>query len=488
MKKPEIGFTGYAPVVRVTNNRPSERELYRQMWEKEEYRRVAPGEACIMEFLSQAKPKPGSTVIDLGCGTGRAGLALSLVGGMKVVLLDFAENCLDDDMKEMVAAQPQALSFIEADLTKKLPVVAEYGFSTDVLEHIPPDDVDAVLNNCLMACKHVFFQIATTEDVSGKLVGHQLHLSVHPYEWWLEKFRERGCVIHWAQKSQWRCQFYVSAWTDGPSIVEVGKLNATQEAIRENVKFNIAQGWQQVVPHPTNETEVMIVGGGWSLPEFQDDIHHKRAADVKLITLNGAYGWCLERGLIPSALIMVDSRPHNFRFSKPVIDNCKYFIASQCHPSVFEGLPKDRTYIWHTSADLIGDLLKAEYGEDAWYPVPGGSTALLRSIPLLRMLGFKSFHLYGCDSCISDKQHHAYPQPENDSEQIFPVVANPSGRIFHGHTWMISQAQEFMDLIKFLGEEINLEVHGDGLLAHILNTGAELSDIGDKHDSIKTST
>jgi hypothetical protein len=42
---------------------------------------------------------------------------------------------------------------------------------------------------------------------------------------------------------------------------------------------------------------------------------------------------------------------------------------------------------------------------------------------------------------------------------------------------MISQAQEFLDLIKFLGSEIELEVYGDGLLAHILNVGAEKQDL-----------
>jgi hypothetical protein len=170
---------------------------------------------------------------------------------------------------------------------------------------------------------------------------------------------------------------------------------------------------------------------------------------------------------------MVDARSFNARFSKPVIDDCKYLIASQCHPSVLEGLPNDRTYLWHTNADLISDLLKEQYG--VWYPVPGGSTALLRSIPLLRMLGFKKFHLYGCDSCVSeDKRHHAYIQIENDSEVILPVIANPGGKVFYGHTWMISQAQEFLELLKFLGDEINLVVYGDGLLSHILQTNTKL--------------
>lgn len=459
--------------------RPNEKEIYQKMWDIEEYRKKSPGEACVMEFLSQAKPKAGSTVVDIGCGTGRAGMALAIVGNLKVTFIDFAENCLDKDMKEMIDGQPH-LSFIEADLTNgKLPIVAEYGFCTDVMEHIPPDKVQRALDNILLACKHVFFQIATFPDGFGAAIGHPLHLSIHPYAWWLERFTERGAIIHWGKSDNGRCSFYVTAWAEGKDIVDSGRLNVTEEIIRENVKTNIANGWMQVTPHSSNELECMILGGGWSLPEFQAEIASNRAKGMKLIVLNGAYGWCLERGYNPSALIMVDARPHNSRFPKPVIDGCKYLMASQVHPSVLEGLPKDRTYLFHTGAEVIKDLLNAQYkdseGLSEWYPVPGGSTVLLRAIPLMRMLGYKNFHLYGCDSCLSpEKAHHAYAQLENDSEVIFPVTVNSSEQVFYAHAWMISQAQEFIDLIRFIGDEIELCVHGNGLLNHILNTGAEL--------------
>jgi hypothetical protein len=41
--------------------------------------------------------------------------------------------------------------------------------------------------------------------------------------------------------------------------------------------------------------------------------------------------------------------------------------------------------------------------------------------------------------------------------------------------WMLSQAQEFRGLVGFLGDEVELAVHGDGLIAHMIKTGAELS-------------
>jgi hypothetical protein len=116
-----------------------------------------------------------------------------------LLLVDFASNCLDEDVQELV--DKSVIKFVEHDLTKPLDLRATYGFCTDVLEHIPTEDVDKVLNNCLNACQNVFFQIATEDDVMGALIGHPLHLTVKPYSWWLQKFAEKGCKVMWSQET-----------------------------------------------------------------------------------------------------------------------------------------------------------------------------------------------------------------------------------------------------------------------------------------------
>lgn len=476
----EVGCVGFAPEVKVQSLEDHLRELhaakeqakYQKMWGHESYRIHAPGEGIAPLFLQQVRPKQGSEVIDFGAGTGRGALMLALLGGMKVHMLDFAENCLDPEVQQALTTQPHALKFSKQDLTQPIDLRAQYGYCTDVMEHIRPEDVDRVLINVLHAAQHVFFQISCEDDKMGALIGEPLHLSVHPFAWWLQKLQELGCVVHWSQDVGTHCMFYVTAWAQGSDVVSIGVLNIEEQEAIENVKVNVKGGWQQVTPHETNDTDVMILAGGASLNNHLDHIKQLIATGVKVVTLNGTYNWALGHGIEHVNQIIVDAREFNKRFTKPVMPGCKYFIASQCHPSVFEGLPKEDTYIWHTSADMIKDVLKENY--DIWYGIPGGSTVMLRAIPMLRMLGFKRFHLFGFDSCLQDDQHHSYAQPENDQAMVIPTIVG--GRVFKCHAWMISQAQEFMDLIKFLGEEIELEVYGDGLIAHILNTGAELSD------------
>lgn len=465
-------IVGHAPTVRIEPIRKAgEAEKYAQMWDRPEYRQAAPGEHIAPSFLQIARPKPGSTVIDFGAGTGRGALMLALLGNVRVEMLDFADNCLDEDVRNALTTQAHALAFTRHDLNDPVPLAAEYGYCTNVLEHIPTDQVDRVLQNILRAAQHVFFQISCEDDKLGALIGEPLHLTVQPYAWWLKKLQALDCVVHWSHDAGTHCLFYVTAWQGGAELVKVGVLNHAIEACAENVRTNTAAGWQQVMPHETNDIDVMILGGGPSLDQHEQKIRELRADGVKLIALNGAYQWCLDRGITPSAQVIVDARPLNARFTRNVVDGCKYLIASQCDPAVLEGLPRDRTYLWHTSAEDFKEILDAAY--PVWFGIPGGSTVLLRAIPLMRMLGYRKFHLFGCDSCVVSDKHHAYQQPENDGVPVFDVIVG--GRTFKCHPWMATQAQEFVDLIKVFGDEIEIEVHGDGLLRHILIHGADVA-------------
>lgn len=501
----DLGFKGEQPIIRVKAGNP-EAQKYGKMWALEEYRRVAPGEDLAGLFLEVVKPKPGADVIDFGCGTGRGGAALLERGGLRVTLVDFVRNCLDQKVVELIEARPADIRFVKHDLEEPLQMGVEYGYCTDVMEHVPEVRVPVVLLTILGAARHVFFSISTEGDRCGELIGETLHLTVQKYGWWLKQFNALDCVVHWSQSLDGAVLFYVSAWRDAQEVVDIGVVNTPEEKVRENVRANVAGDWELLTPHEANDVEVMIVGGGPTVNEHVDEIKQKRAEGVKLVTLNNAYNWALDHGLTPSATVVVDSRPFNARFVKPVVDGCKYLVASQCDPSVFEGLPRDRTLIWHTSAPFIKDILDEAY--PLWYGITGGSTALLRAIPLMRSLGFKRFHLYGCDSCVkmgtpddpiggmsvtgvsalaageSVGQHHAYPQPENDNEgRVYAV--NVGGRTFWCKAWMVSQAQEFINLVHMLGDQFELEVHGDGLLRHILVTGAKMIDEMDAEQAVE---
>lgn len=162
-----------------------EEEKYQRMWEIEQYRHVAPGEQCVDKFLSLADPQAHQLVADLGCGTGRGGQAISK--HCRVMLVDFVDNSRDEGID---------LPFIKADLSQPIPLRADFGYCTDVMEHIPPEQVDDVLRNVLRVAPFTFFQISLVDDVMGCLIGQKLHLSVHPASWWEKQLNRFGEVVY----------------------------------------------------------------------------------------------------------------------------------------------------------------------------------------------------------------------------------------------------------------------------------------------------
>lgn len=176
----------------------TERQKYSLMWEFDTYREVSPGEHVVDLFLETVKPD--GLVIDFGCGTGRASIALAKQGH-EVFLVDFTSNCRDEEAL--------CLPFLEWDLNNPCPLSAPYGICTDVMEHIPTKDVEGVIRNILASAKTVFFQISTVPDINGAMIGTPLHLTVKPHDWWLNLFQSIGYVVTWQQEQDAASLFVV---------------------------------------------------------------------------------------------------------------------------------------------------------------------------------------------------------------------------------------------------------------------------------------
>lgn len=260
----------------------------------------------------------------------------------------------------------------------------------------------------------------------------------------------------------------------------VMKVNVPRETIIENIRQNIKRSLPQHRPHVEQATHVAIVGGGWSLDDTLPDLRELWFKGAKIVALNGAAKWLVERNIRPSMHVIMDAREDNAGF---VIDipGCKYFLASQTHPKVFDACEGKDTYIFHAMTDG-SDIEKAildEHYDKHWHPVASAGMVGMVAIMLLREMGFRFQHLFGLDSCYSqDLKHHAYPQALNDHEgygRFRYVTRDGTGhRDFYCSAAQATQAETFRDIIRQIGEHLQLAVYGDGLLAHILKTGAEL--------------
>src|SRR5215204_39340 len=205
--------------------------------------------------------------------------------------------------------------------------------------------------------------------------------------------------------------------------------NLPFEVIREQVACNIRRGLPQLKPHQTNGDLVALVCGGPSLAQTEDELLEVAWSGAKIVAVNGAYQWCIDHRIKPSAMVMLDGREFNARFLETPVPNCRYLLASQCHPRAFDMCRDRDTYIWHvvgTGQEEL-DLLKDYYFGNI-FPVTIGTTISIRAISVLRMLGFMSFDCFGMDSCWLDGDHHAYSQRENDADGCHLIWVAPRDR------------------------------------------------------------
>lgn len=155
----------------------TERIKYEQMWSQKVYHEKSPGLDWVYEAFERLEMSSGESLVDLGCGTGRCAKWFAN-HGMEVTGVDIADNALEEE-----------IPFERVALWDQLPE-ADHGFCVDVMEHIPPEKVEAVLQRIYDAYGKCFFNIDTLPDAMGVLIGKSLHLTVRPAEWWQIQLRE----------------------------------------------------------------------------------------------------------------------------------------------------------------------------------------------------------------------------------------------------------------------------------------------------------
>lgn len=164
-----------------------ERDKYRRTWAYPAYRLWSPGEGMVPAFLERLPWQKDDGLLDLGCGTGRAGKLLA-DAGLRVLMIDLCREAVEADVP-----------FMEACLWELPPGVQprEWIFCVDVLEHLPTEYIGSTLDDLArLTMKGGLLKIACFADGFGETVGEPLHLTVQPALWWLQRIKARWDIIH----------------------------------------------------------------------------------------------------------------------------------------------------------------------------------------------------------------------------------------------------------------------------------------------------
>lgn len=260
------------------------------------------------------------------------------------------------------------------------------------------------------------------------------------------------------------------------------KCVADFDTIREHVKYCTSLGLPYFTPNKeAHELEAVLVGSAPSVKTQVKKLKSMRKNPKYLFFgIKGGHDFLLQNKIQPDYGLAVDplEKIHKENFLKKA-KKCTYFIASQCHPTLFDALLErnENVVIWHLLTHNLSDWSREE-GSPVYrhYMIPGGSTSGLRAIVLAFSMGFRKFHLFGFDSCLSGKLRKVngelYEKKKEDgSDKAVKLVVE--GKEFTADPAMASQANEFQELLKSLynpNDPFWIRGYGEGLIQHIIKT------------------
>lgn len=165
-----------------------EKQKYETIWAFQDYRKYSPGMENVARFMEVIQPPRNHTIIDIGCGEGKAGLEFHKAG-LRANWLDITDAALSPDVDRSSFIQQPIWGFW------RKPLRWDYGFCCDVMEHIPPEYVMLCLDRITTNCRISWLQVCNLPDSFGGLIGQPLHLTVQPFTWWRDRLKEVGTLL-----------------------------------------------------------------------------------------------------------------------------------------------------------------------------------------------------------------------------------------------------------------------------------------------------
>lgn len=255
---------------------------------------------------------------------------------------------------------------------------------------------------------------------------------------------------------------------------------ADSDTIKQNIEYCCTLGLQYFVQNAKKHAlEAVLVGSG---PSVKTQINKLKSMSkdpkYRIFGIKGGHDFLLENGIEPAFGVAVDplERIHRENFMKKA-ERCIYFIASQCHRTLFDTLIArgEKVVIWHLMTDSVVRMARDKdspiFGHCL---VHGGSTSGLRCIVLAYLAGFRKIHLFGYDSCLSGIQRKVNGETyeaknEDGTEKALSITA--AGKKFKCDPAFASQLNEFQELMKSLynpADPFTIRGYGEGAIQALI--------------------
>lgn len=427
----------------------SYRELQKDLHARFDYGHGGDSKEC--EKLVRALANPGATVLDYGCGQGHLGRLLT-----------------DYDVEEYDPA---------IDGKDDEPASADVVVCADVLEHIEPELIWNVLIHLrALVRQHVVLVIATRP--SGKVMadGRTAHLIVENADWWSARLSQVFDLVRFDDRSaEGRGLLAIGKPREAKSgeLVPITRIRATtavtDDARNENVRLNCAATDSRLeFDIPAHNRTAHLVCYGPSLRKTWPLLAIAKAKGEDVFTVSGAHKFLIDRGVAPFAHMDCDPREHKADMLGVPHTEVEYWLSSCVSPHYLKRLNGHSIKLWHSYNGKSSQAFIRSLEPDRHIIVGGGSIGL-RAMSVLYCRGYRKFEIHGMDCSFDGDEHHAGEHPGKNNEAS---AVKCGGRWFRANAVMILYARYFRKQ-QIMMQGATLALHGDGLLQHMVKTGAQ---------------
>lgn len=247
--------------------------------------------------------------------------------------------------------------------------------------------------------------------------------------------------------------------SDAPVPLHIdGKCIASDEELFANMRHACSLGLP-IVGGP-----IAVVGSGPSVAGQLAALREMQERGIPIVAIKDAHDWLIERHLIPDFAFALDPQEHRWNCFKRKHPRIHYYIASQCHASMFEHLKDCRVTLMHL-------YIKHGQTEPQGLLIGGGTTSGLRALSLFYTLGHRVFHLFGFDSCLSGDALRVDGSGVKPGHKTFAVTLG-DGVEYITSPSMALQASHFQEIYKMM-PDAKFIGHGEGLIPAIIAKRAQ---------------
>lgn len=387
--------------------------------------------------------KDVKTVLDYGCGQGLLGRLLR--PHYEVEEYDPAISGRDEE-----------------------PARADVVVCADVLEHVEPECLDAVLLHLrALAKQYAVLIIATGPSRKIMADGRSAHLIVEDAGFWFQKLTGLFNFERFEDRSHiGKGLLIVVTPRQGSFLLPIARIRSTTAVTNDDRNGNVRKNCLSIKKRlklkiPAHDQVAHLACFGPSLQDTWPMLAMAKAKGDDIFTVSGAHGFLIERSVIPSVHMDCDPRPHKADMTTPH-KRVWYWMASCVSPSYIEKLKGHDVSLWHSyNGKESEEAFKIDPGHQM---IIGGGSIGLRAMSVLYCRGYRNFEIHGMDCSFKDEQHHAGAHLGTNHQAASVLCGD---RWFQANAVMLLYARYFQKQLQMM-PDVKINLHGNGLLQHML--------------------